>query len=51
MGAVRSIVLEAGPLTAAAWAPFGWLPVADTDPLDQTFTYEFAFFSALSSRT
>jgi ureidoglycolate hydrolase len=22
------------PLTAESWAPFGWLPVADTDPLD-----------------
>ncbi len=22
------------PLTEAAWAPFGWLPVADTDPRD-----------------
>jgi hypothetical protein len=22
------------PVTAAAWAPFGWLPVADTDPAD-----------------
>ncbi|HEY3724236.1 MAG TPA: ureidoglycolate lyase [Acidimicrobiia bacterium] len=43
MGAVRSIVLEADPLTADAWAPFGWLPVADTDPLDQTFSYEFAW--------
>lgn len=41
MGAVRSIVLEPGALTPEAWAPFGWLPVADTDPLDATFTYEF----------
>ncbi len=23
-----------GPLTAASWAPFGWLPVDDTDPDD-----------------
>jgi len=28
----RSVV--AGRLTAGAWAPFGWLPVADTDPAD-----------------
>jgi len=26
--------IEAQPFTAAAWAPFGWLPVADTDPAD-----------------
>jgi ureidoglycolate hydrolase len=24
----------AGPLTEDTWAPFGWLPVADTDPRD-----------------
>lgn len=28
--------VTAGPLTAEDWAPFGWLPVADTDPLDGT---------------
>ncbi len=26
--------IEAQPLTAEAWAPFGWLPVTDTDPTD-----------------
>lgn len=26
--------VTAEPLTAGGWAPFGWLPVADTDPLD-----------------
>jgi ureidoglycolate hydrolase len=26
--------LAAEPLTEDAWAPFGWLPVADTDPRD-----------------
>jgi ureidoglycolate hydrolase len=26
--------IEAQPLTAGAWAPFGWLPVADTDASD-----------------
>jgi ureidoglycolate hydrolase len=41
MGAVRSIVLEPEPLTEAAWAPFGWIPVDDSDPRDATFTYEF----------
>lgn len=35
--------VAAVPLTAAAWAPFGWLPVADTDPADTGFTYEFAW--------
>jgi len=34
----------AGPLTADAWAPFGWIPVADTDPADgkERLTYEWA---------
>jgi ureidoglycolate hydrolase len=27
-------VVVAAPLTDAAWSPFGWLPVADTDPRD-----------------
>jgi ureidoglycolate hydrolase len=26
--------IEAQPLAAETWAPFGWLPVADTDPAD-----------------
>jgi ureidoglycolate hydrolase len=39
---VRSIVLESTPLTEAAWAPFGWIPVEDTDPRDPTYDYEFA---------
>lgn len=38
--------LSAERLGADAWAPFGWLPVADTDPLDSTFTYEFAWSDA-----
>ena len=38
---MRAIVLEAAPLDDAAWAPFGWIPVDDTDPRDATFTYEF----------
>lgn len=41
MGAVRSIVLETGPLTDAAWEAFGWIPVDDTDPRDSGYTYEF----------
>jgi ureidoglycolate hydrolase len=34
----------AEPLTVDAWAPFGWIPVADTDPADGTerLTYEWA---------
>ena len=31
----------ADPLTAAAFAPFGWLPVADTDPADGAHTLHF----------
>lgn len=37
----RVITVETEPLTAAAWAPFGWLPVADTDPTDTDHTLEF----------
>ncbi len=33
--------LSAQPLTVDAFAPFGWIPVADTDPADAGFTYEF----------
>ena len=29
------------PLTADAWAPFGWLPVPDTDPRDGDHRLEF----------
>ena len=34
--------IEAEPLTAERWAPFGWLPVRDTDPVDgtQRLTFE-----------
>jgi len=32
------------PLTEAAWSPFGWIPVADTDPRDgeHRMTFEWA---------
>jgi hypothetical protein len=30
-------------LTAERWAPFGWLPVADTDPTDGVATLDFAW--------
>jgi ureidoglycolate hydrolase len=46
VGAERTIVLTPAALDAEAWAPFGWLPVADTDPRDQTFEYEFAWGDA-----
>jgi ureidoglycolate hydrolase len=41
VGAVRSIVLEPEPLTDAAWARFGWIPMNDTDPRDRELNYEF----------
>ena len=43
MGSIGRRTLPAAPLTAAAWAPFGWLPVADTDPADAAIAYEFAW--------
>lgn len=38
------VPLSPQPLTANAFAPFGWLPVADTDPADgaQTLHFEWA---------
>jgi hypothetical protein len=36
-------ILETERLTSAAWEPFGWLPVADTDPADGTHTLHFAW--------
>lgn len=35
--------LRPGPLSADGWAPFGWLPLPDTDPLDGARTLEFAW--------
>ncbi|MFL6241152.1 MAG: ureidoglycolate lyase [Actinomycetes bacterium] len=37
------LTLEPGRLTEQEWAPFGWLPVADTDPSDGTNTLHFAW--------
>jgi ureidoglycolate hydrolase len=39
-----SLTITADALTASAWAPFGWLPRADTDPHDgdQTLHFEWA---------
>ncbi len=39
--AVRQIKPE--PLTRDAWSPFGWLPVADTDPSDGEELLDFAW--------
>lgn len=39
----RVIPIDAQPLTAESWAPFGWLPVADTDPRDAEHALEFAW--------
>ena len=36
-------ILEPVPLTTEDWQPFGWLPVADTDPRDGTHTLDFAW--------
>jgi ureidoglycolate hydrolase len=41
---MRVVTRVARPLTAEAFAPFGWLPVPDTDPADgtHTLTYEWS---------
>ena len=36
-----ALVLQPERLTTDAWEPFGWLPVADTDPADGTQTLHF----------
>lgn len=41
MGARRTVRAE--PLTADAWTPFGWIPVADTDPADGAHTLAFTW--------
>jgi ureidoglycolate hydrolase len=35
------VTLVAEPLSAAAWEPFGWLPVADSDPADGRLTLHY----------
>jgi len=41
---MRTVRIEAGEVTADAFAPFGWLPIDDTDPADgagdHTLTFE-----------
>jgi len=39
-------VVDAEPVTADAWAPFGWLPRADTDPADGEHTLHFEWDDA-----
>ena len=41
---VHEVVAE--PVTAAAWAPFGWLPLPDTDPADGEHTLRFEWDDA-----
>jgi ureidoglycolate hydrolase len=38
--------VDAEPITATAWAPFGWLPVPDTDPGDGEHTLHFEWDDA-----
>ncbi|HEV8065088.1 MAG TPA: ureidoglycolate lyase [Acidimicrobiales bacterium] len=40
---MRSAAIVAKPVSPEAWAPFGWVPVADTDPLDGSSNLEFAW--------
>jgi ureidoglycolate lyase len=40
------LTITAEPLTDAAWAPFGWVPRADTDPTDGEHTLHFAWDDA-----
>lgn len=43
MSIPRRLVVEAATLTPQGWAPFGWLPVLDTDPTDGDHTLSFAW--------
>jgi ureidoglycolate hydrolase len=38
--------IDAAPISATAWAPFGWLPRPDTDPTDGADTLHFAWDDA-----
>lgn len=38
--------VEAAPISATAWEPFGWLPVPDTDPHDGEHTLRFEWDDA-----
>src|SRR6478736_13750 len=39
-------VVDAAPVTPAAWAPFGWLPLPDTDPADGEHSLRFEWDDA-----
>jgi ureidoglycolate lyase len=41
-----TLTITAEPLSADAWAPFGWLPVPDTDAADGEHTLDFAWGDA-----
>jgi len=41
MGDAPKFTVDAQPFSAAAWAPFGWVPVPDTDTADGTHTLHF----------
>ena len=43
---MRVVTRLAEPLTADAFAPFGWIPVADTDPTDGVHTLTGRIFDA-----
>jgi ureidoglycolate hydrolase len=43
---VRTITLRPDALDATAFAPFGWVPVDDTDPRDRDYVYEFTWGDA-----
>jgi ureidoglycolate hydrolase len=43
---MRVVRRQAVPLTADVFAPFGWLPVADTDPADGTHTLAYEWGDA-----
>ena len=40
------LTITAAPLTAAAWAPYGWVPRPDTDPADGEHTLHFEWDDA-----
>jgi ureidoglycolate lyase len=41
-----TVTITPQPLTTDAWAPFGWLPVPDTDAADGEHTLEYAWADA-----
>ncbi len=43
MECMRTVALAAEPLSGDAFAPFGWLPVPDTDPADGEHTLAYAW--------